>query len=196
LIQNSKFKIQNSRKGFTLIELLVVMAIIGILAATALVNFGKNEDRDVRQEADRLTSFLREVQNKALTAERAGISPSGKVCGFGVTFEGGINSAKIFYVETKDEGTVNSLDISCADVSKINASGTNSNASIFPNEEFNFRKDVKIEGDTPRDIFFLAPNGEVYSDGASATDPITINLTKEGLETPVPVNIDPSGRIY
>ena len=35
-IQNSKFKIQNSRSGFTLIELIIVVAIIGILAAVAL----------------------------------------------------------------------------------------------------------------------------------------------------------------
>jgi len=35
-IQNSKFKIQDSRSGFTLIELIIVVAIIGILAAVAL----------------------------------------------------------------------------------------------------------------------------------------------------------------
>jgi len=39
LIQNSKFKIQNSRKAFTLIELLVAIAIVGILAAVVLVQF-------------------------------------------------------------------------------------------------------------------------------------------------------------
>ena len=38
LIQNSKFKIQNSRKAFTLIEILVAIAIIGILATVVLVS--------------------------------------------------------------------------------------------------------------------------------------------------------------
>ena len=75
--------------GFTLIELLVAMAIIGILAATAIVNFGKNEDRDVRAEKDRLTSFLREVQNKALAGDRAGISTTDKICGYGTYFDSG-----------------------------------------------------------------------------------------------------------
>jgi len=38
LIQNSKFKIQNSRDAFTLIELMVAIAIVGILAAVVLVS--------------------------------------------------------------------------------------------------------------------------------------------------------------
>jgi prepilin-type N-terminal cleavage/methylation domain-containing protein len=38
LIQNSKFKIQNSRKGFTLIEIMVAIAIVAILAAAVLVS--------------------------------------------------------------------------------------------------------------------------------------------------------------
>src|SRR4030043_948872 len=84
LIENLKLKIENSRKGFPLIELLVVMAIIAVLTATALVNFGKNEDRDVQLEKERLTTFIRDAQNRALTGEREGISLNGRLCGFGV----------------------------------------------------------------------------------------------------------------
>jgi prepilin-type N-terminal cleavage/methylation domain-containing protein len=167
--------------GFTLIELLIVMAIIGILAATAIVNFGKNEDRDVQMEKDRLTSFLREVQNKSLTAEKIpGVS--GKVCGFGVHQDG--------------ESTIQAYYIVGASVDTDCSATPNSFESSPILDTFYFKNSVTIDGSFG-DIFFLSPNGNIYYGGSNVfTSPIIINLTKTGLSSPIPAYIDQSGRIY
>jgi len=172
---NSK-KIKSSSRGFTLIELLVVMAIIGILAATAIVNFGKNEDRDVRQEKDRLTSFIREVQNKALAGDRTGISTSDKVCGYGIK---------------KTDGASDSLQAYLAYNTGVDDPCTDIDSNIIDLESFNLQKGVEVN--SANDIFFHTPNGKISCGGC--TLPATISITK-GSSTDVNVKVDDAGRIY
>jgi len=174
---NSK-KIQNYSRGFTLIELMVAMAIVGILAATAMVNFGKNDDRDVRAEKDRLTSFLREVQNKALAGDKADITlvADEKICGYGVYYNSG--NLQAFYA------SVSGLDSNCSTASKSN----------IDNVEFIPRHGVTITSFD--DVFFSSPTGDVFV-GGSEPDPVSgfsIGLTK-GSSTDIYVNITSGGNI-
>jgi len=172
-------------KGFTLIELMIVIAIIGILAATAVLNFGKNEDRDVRQQKDRLTSFLREVQNKALAGDKAGITLAAneKICGFGVKMSG--SNLIDYYAKAS------SLDDDCS--SHVNDDGTSYTDTFY----FSNGASISSGFSGSDKLFFLIPNGLAYLNGSSTSGfPITIYLTKTGLSTPIPVNIDASGRIY
>jgi type II secretory pathway pseudopilin PulG len=157
------------------------MAIIGILAATAVVNFGKNEDRDVRQEKDRLTSFLREVQNKALAGDRTGITlgASEKLCGYGV-HQRSDSAIDSYYIVTTN------LNADCSTVSK-NFDSNHSLGTFSLNNNVKFRESFS-------DIFFLSPYGRIYYNGSLATANINIGLVKGSSNVP-PITISPSGGI-
>ncbi|MDP1845418.1 MAG: prepilin-type N-terminal cleavage/methylation domain-containing protein [Candidatus Moranbacteria bacterium] len=172
MIQNSKLKIKNSSRGFTLIEIIIAIAIVGIVSGIAVVNFGKNDDKDVRMERERLTSFLRDVQNKALTGEIvAGVSG---VCGFGVHY---VSSSKIQAYYTT-HGT------DC----KISGSKT---YGTDLQDVFNVRNGVTVNSSFS-DVFFLIPNGEVYDNGTPMATPVTLTLTKN---TSIGITIDAAGNI-
>ncbi|HBB36651.1 MAG: General secretion pathway protein H [Candidatus Moranbacteria bacterium GW2011_GWC1_45_18] len=187
-IENLKFKIE--KKGFTLIELLVVMAIVSILTAVVLVNLGKNDDQDVRTEKDRLVTFLREMQNKALAVDKNDVSLGAdeKLCGFGVS--GGVGDADFldtYYIKTTTAAT-SGLDQDCAGLASADSPRT------LYSSRFYLNKDVKL--DLAGNIFFLVPGADVYYAGSRSSGdfPVTINLKKSGVN--VPVKIDLSGRIY
>jgi len=189
-IENCKLKIAK-HKGFTLIELLVSIAIMGIVAAAIMINVGKNEDRDVRQEKDRLTSLLREVQNRALVVDKTGtnLAANQRLCGFGVHLAaaktGDIN---LYYARTTGASP---QDVKCEDVDNKFANGVAFDTLHLGNG---------VTADGFLDVFFLSPNGEVYKDGVimDPADPTTfsnISLTKGSVTINPAVTIDAAGNI-
>ncbi len=141
-----------------------------------IVNFGQNNDRDVRQEKDRLTTFLREVQNNALAGERASISVSGKVCGFGFRKIG--NNIESFYVSTDD------LDADCANWKEGSIFTRTSYETLYPQKGVSFT----LTGS----VFFLSPNAVVDCEGC--TLPVSVTITKGSLSASA--TVDAAGRIY
>ncbi len=165
-----------------MIELLVVIAIVGILASIALVNSGRNEDRDVRLEADRFSSFLRDVQNKTLSSEK--ISGAEKVCGFGIRRQASGSEVLVYYAATTINGA-------CADVSKTYPGSSYK----LEKDTFYFKNGVTVSDFS--DIFFLSPNGEVYYNGSSlGTGTVAFDLTKDAHTLGNAISINGAGRIY
>jgi type II secretion system protein I len=188
-----KFKIKNSRKGFTLIEILIAMAIVAVIASAVLVNVGKNDDRDARLEADRVATFIREVQNSALAGDYVSGS-TGKVCGFGV-YENSTSELWVYYTETS--GTT-PQDVNCSSVAKQ-----------YPGASYKIADRVLVLGNgvavkahaedpvVPFDVFFDIPSGKVtLNDGVKncTTNP-SFSITLQKGSSSVAVKVECSGRI-
>jgi len=143
------------KKGFTLIELLVVMAIIGVMASVATLNLGRNEDRDVKEEKNRLTSFLREVQNKALAGDTAGVTlgANERLCGYGFHWYDNKTVKSYYRVAT-------TLDTPCNTI-------TNSMDGVSSHQIGDFVLQKNVTVGSFGDIFFSAPSGEVRVAGGS-----------------------------
>jgi len=184
------------RSGFTLIEIVIVVAVVGLLASATVVNMGKNSDRDVKQEADRLATFLRSVQGMALSGEQASEADVGstcwdssvtphkykcKVCGYGIEMDGA--NIKVYFATRSSE------DDSCTDF--IHLTDVD-----YTNRVFYPQKNVAISDLDSDKILFLMPNGKIYKNSVPISTDITISLSKtEGSTVTVPITITPNGII-
>jgi prepilin-type N-terminal cleavage/methylation domain-containing protein len=184
------------RKGFTLIEILVVIAITGVLVTIVMVNSGRNPDRDVRAEKDRLVTFFRDVQNKSLSAEQlpdtsdfsscydATETPHRfvcNICGYGI--------------KMSDEGNLQAYYVKKADVNDSCSALLSSDGVDYEGNSFYPNKDVTVSFPDPADkILFLIPRGDIYYNGERLMgEEITVNLSKS--DVTVPVTITPGGII-
>jgi prepilin-type N-terminal cleavage/methylation domain-containing protein len=187
-----------NKNGFTLIELLVVIAILGILSSIAVLNTGKNPDRDVKLERDRFITFLREVQNRTITTEKVS-SPTGKICGYGVNFINA-SSARLFYVVTATGGGKDKLDVDCSAnaVKKYTSNVYSSSVLVSSSENFNLAYGVTFQGAVPKDIFFQIPHGTAFYDGnvlPSAGQTLTLTKTVGSVTSTANVVMQSSGLI-
>jgi prepilin-type N-terminal cleavage/methylation domain-containing protein len=191
-IVNYKLKIAE-QKGFSLMELMIVIAITGILVATVLVNSGRNPDRDVRLEKDRLMTFLRDVQNMSLSAEQP--SETGASDCYNVSGEY-ICSLCGYGIKKDDSGNIQAYYVKKAAVDDVCSALAGDTGEDYTVAIFRPKNDVTISGlETSDKIFFLIPNGSVYDGGSPMSEDKVITLSKTDISSTadVDVTITPGG---
>lgn len=182
------------KKGFSIIEIMIVITITGILVATVMVNSGRNPDRDVRLEKDRLTTFVRDVENMSLSTERPSKDSAPgcydaddkftcSLCGFGIKKDASGYIQSYFVIKA-------SVNDDCQTL--VGGDGVDYAEKIFIP-----RNGVTISSgiETSDRIFFLSPNARIYDGGDPMTEDKTITLSKtDGLITAdMDVTITPGG---
>ncbi len=161
MIQNSKFKIQNSSKnGFTLFELIVVMAIISIMSAVVISGYSSQRDsKALSLGENQITNDIRIVQSRSynILSTNGTSFPKG---GYGIKFTKDSDKYTVF-ADNNNDGVHNGDEDS-----------ENDGDEDF--EIIKLPKNVKVSNlkkngsdiAGPVDIVFQPPYGRVLIDGS------------------------------
>lgn len=173
-------------KGFTLIELLIVVAIIGILAAIAIPQFGAYRKRGYNAAANSDLRTIRTTE-EAMQADFQDYAASGSSTTTAGTAGAAIAAGAEFYLIGGKTTSVNQKVSLSSNVKAIVYTITNTAGSA--------RTDfAAITGNTAGDTYYLTSNGTVTgssnlyrrtsttisADVLSTTVPAAVNLTTAG----------------
>jgi prepilin-type N-terminal cleavage/methylation domain-containing protein len=149
---------KNNHSGFTIIELVVSASIIAIISTLVIANFrGANQRSSLENEAERLSSVIRQAQINALVGMTVdGVRPIG---GFGVHLIACATDCHYsLFADTSGDYLYNTSE----EIQNLGMLDDNVYIKTLPN--------------SPLDIDFTPPKGVAYINGADTTDEVRVTL--------------------
>jgi prepilin-type N-terminal cleavage/methylation domain-containing protein len=182
-IQNTKYKILNTRDGFTLLETIITLFIITLMLALFLTGYREgSRNTDLNFAAQKLASDLRTAQNNSLgSVYYGGAIPAG---GWGIHFDTSAPTAYLLFADQNNDKIYNAGEA-------VDASG--GQTVVLP---ANVVIDTLNSGGGNRaqlDVTFLPPDplARIYwlTNASSTAATITLRETTKGRIKTLNVNI-------
>jgi len=157
------------KNSYTLVELIMIISITIILLVLAIANYRSYERTlTLSNEAEKLVSFLAEAKSKALS--RA-LTDREEFSAFGIH----LSSPNSYFLFADTDGNL-----------------------VYNNGDkiISSRTTQLIDLTSPfQDFTFLVPEGEIYFNGATSTEPVEITLTHQQTKETKIVHLSPLGAV-